>query len=261
MEAAPSPEIVGRPGRQALRDPACEAPSRRPVLDFGSVAPTVRGVDVDGFRILLNLEAESYAVLDERASAFWAILAGDAPREATFDALQSRYEVEPDRLTAAFERFAQTCVAQGLLVEPSRHAPLPPAVRRAPPIPRSAWALVCLAATQWNLVRHGFRRTYEDYARLATASPARPPSELLAAFSAAENLYVPRRAPDDCLPRSLALFRYLRSLGAPAEHVIGVRRVPFGAHAWVEVDGQPLLDADHIVKDYRPIARLHGRPS
>jgi hypothetical protein len=45
-----------------------------------------------------------------------------------------------------------------------------------------------------------------------------------------------------CLMRSLVLTRMLARRGVYAKVVIGVRPEPsFGAHAWVEVDGQPLL--------------------
>jgi hypothetical protein len=48
-----------------------------------------------------------------------------------------------------------------------------------------------------------------------------------------------------CLMRSLVLTGLLARRGVYAKVVIGVRPEPsFGAHAWVEVDGQPLLASD-----------------
>jgi Transglutaminase-like superfamily len=48
-----------------------------------------------------------------------------------------------------------------------------------------------------------------------------------------------------CLMRSLVLTRVLARRGVYAEVVIGVRADPsFAAHAWVEVDGRPVLAAD-----------------
>ena len=40
-----------------------------------------------------------------------------------------------------------------------------------------------------------------------------------------------------CLQRSTVLVKMLRSRGAPAHMVIGAQKLPFMAHAWVEVDG------------------------
>jgi hypothetical protein len=61
-------------------------------------------------------------------------------------------------------------------------------------------------------------------------------------FVRAETFLLSKLGNRDCLPRSLALFIYLRSLGHQVRHVIGVARFPFDAHAWVEKDGQPLLE-------------------
>jgi transglutaminase-like putative cysteine protease len=44
-----------------------------------------------------------------------------------------------------------------------------------------------------------------------------------------------------CLTRSLVLTAILARRGIPATLVIGVRPEPFGAHAWVEHSGRPLL--------------------
>lgn len=45
-----------------------------------------------------------------------------------------------------------------------------------------------------------------------------------------------------CLKRSTVLVAMLRSRGVNARMVIGVQRLPFKAHAWVEVDGAILDD-------------------
>jgi hypothetical protein len=53
-----------------------------------------------------------------------------------------------------------------------------------------------------------------------------------------------RRLPGDtrCLARSLVLLSMLSRRGLGGELIIGVRTAPsFGAHAWVELDGRPLL--------------------
>lgn len=41
-----------------------------------------------------------------------------------------------------------------------------------------------------------------------------------------------------CLRRAAATTCLLRCRGVPAQLVIGVRRLPFSAHSWVEVNGQ-----------------------
>lgn len=69
----------------------------------------------------------------------------------------------------------------------------------------------------------------------------------LAKFRAAENFVILPRAPSDCLPRSLALFLYLRSSGHEAIHKLGVTSKPgINMHAWVELDGRAVLNDTSI---------------
>lgn len=59
------------------------------------------------------------------------------------------------------------------------------------------------------------------------------------AVGTATRYYYRRRR--DCLPRALAACLLLWRGGVPATLHIGVKRYPFGAHAWVECDGQRVL--------------------
>lgn len=49
-----------------------------------------------------------------------------------------------------------------------------------------------------------------------------------------------------CLQRSAATVLLLRFRGVPAQLVIGVERVPFYAHAWVEVAGRVVNDSPEV---------------
>ena len=105
---------------------------------------------------------------------------------------------------------------------------------------RAWWSLF---RTSRSLAKKGFYHTYVPFTRLPSAGTdsAKADGSLLrgvAAFSTAENFFHLKNAPRDCLPRSLALFGFLRSMGLAVEHVIGVQLVPFLAHAWVEYRGR-----------------------
>ena len=111
------------------------------------------------------------------------------------------------------------------------------------------------------LGRQGFTAIYERLENGTASSADRSdPADVelaRAAFVRAENFYLRRRAPNDCLPRSLALYAYMRGLGVPVIHRIGARRFPaFRCHAWVECDGSPLLDQPAKVSDYTLIASI-----
>jgi hypothetical protein len=53
-------------------------------------------------------------------------------------------------------------------------------------------------------------------------------------------VFYPKRAL--CLQRSSVLVKILRRRGVPARMVIGAQKLPFRAHAWVEVDGEIVND-------------------
>ncbi|AJY40871.1 MULTISPECIES: lasso peptide biosynthesis B2 protein [Burkholderia] len=58
-----------------------------------------------------------------------------------------------------------------------------------------------------------------------------------------------------CLQMSFALATHLRRENVPAQLVIGVRPMPFVAHAWVEVDGRVCGDEPELKKSYGEIYR------
>jgi hypothetical protein len=53
-----------------------------------------------------------------------------------------------------------------------------------------------------------------------------------------------------CLQRSAVTTCILRNHGIGARMIIGIRPIPFLAHAWVEVDGS-------VVNDWRPVAKFY----
>ena len=181
----------------------------------------------------------------------WCGLVGSGARddEDVLRTVLAQFAVEPDRARRDLAAFRERCLADGTFAAAATARPFVsgqrPAAKRVVWPAFAAWR--CLAGTALLLRQRGFATAYRE----STAVPApREPSgdgaldRAIAAFALAENFFVPRRAPDDCLPRSLALFRFLRMMGLPAEHVIGCRRAPFFAHAWVECQGRVVLDDD-----------------
>jgi len=59
----------------------------------------------------------------------------------------------------------------------------------------------------------------------------------------------------ECLQRSVVTARLLRKHGIHARLVIGVRHVPFKAHAWVEVEGQVVNDKPYVTELYAILDR------
>jgi len=53
-----------------------------------------------------------------------------------------------------------------------------------------------------------------------------------------------------CLQRSVITTSLLRSSGIPAQMVLGVQKSPFKAHAWTEVEGQPINERRNVQRAY-----------
>jgi len=83
---------------------------------------------------------------------------------------------------------------------------------------------------------------------------ANPSAEAVADAVELACSFYPRRA--FCLLRSSVLTRLLRQRGIRAEMVIGVRRSPLEAHAWVEVNGSVLNDRAPIRTMYAVLDRV-----
>jgi hypothetical protein len=58
-----------------------------------------------------------------------------------------------------------------------------------------------------------------------------------------------------CLQRSAATTCLLKSLGIPAQLVVGAQQIPFRAHAWVEVEGRVVNDKPYVREIYAELDR------
>src|SRR3954468_13204462 len=118
-------------------------------------------------------------------------------------------------------------------------------------------AMGTLLATGVALRLHGLAHARRFAARPAAASvrePLRP--ERIARLLFLASRFGPYRP--GCLVRSLALQRLLRRHGIESRLRIGVRkrRAVIEAHAWVEHEGRPLLEADGVSSEYLPFEAL-----
>ncbi len=53
-----------------------------------------------------------------------------------------------------------------------------------------------------------------------------------------------------CLQRSFVTTYLLRKYGVPAQMVLGAQKMPFKAHAWVEVDGRAINERSNVQATY-----------
>ena len=122
-----------------------------------------------------------------------------------------------------------------------------------PEAPRRSRAVLFLRACilllrfeRWIRNRN-FSRIY-DRVRLAsvqeqTFTPSHAPEQIC---HAVDLVCVWHWRPVLCLQRSAAACCLLKTCGFPAKLVIGVRQLPFRAHAWVELDGVIVNDKPYL---------------
>jgi len=207
----------------------------------------MRWVILEGIAVFLDLRAGTYVMLEAAASAAWARVIRAANGAEALD--------PGDR------EFAQECVGRGYLEAAGSTTAARRRILGPPRLPLSVYSFFSLVVTQRALAREGFTRLYRRYATFASSlghssdAGARL-SRAEAAIGFAENFFTGSVAPNDCLPRSLAINRILKYAGLGPEHRIGVRLHPFEAHAWVECEGRLVRDTVPYVREFAVIARL-----
>lgn len=231
-----------------------------------TISRQLRAVEVDGLTLVMDLHTSSFYMFDEDASRMWdELVLAQGSVVAAKDALRTGQD-SSRHLVDAFDDFVATCESRGFLLsgQPNEdagvartHHSRPTRLRRF--LTTRAW--LSMLRTDIALRQKGFPAVYERFeqekpvalhgADIGDVERAR------AAFLRAENFYLRRAAPNDCLPRSLALLALMRRGGIPVVHRIGARRFPsFHCHAWVEYDGTPVLEPPSQVGDYTVIASI-----
>lgn len=107
----------------------------------------------------------------------------------------------------------------------------------------------------YYLVRGSFTALYDrvrNYSIRADISAPHAVEDVRAAVDIACIWY---RKEVFCLQRSAAMACLLKSLGFPAQLVLGAQHLPFKAHAWVEVDGRVVNDKSYVSEIYFVIDR------
>lgn len=225
----------------------------------------IRHVRVGDRVVILDIRSESYFALDPVASLMWDELTAGHGRDEYLQKLGEEVSATPEEIEDDLAGFTGKCLARGLLTE----SPEVPA-REGPQLPRRTYKRLLALRAWWSLVRtklalshKGFCTTYGSALTMAHPCEAdkgdagdEALERALAAFAAAENFFHLKKAPLDCLPRSLALFAFLRRAGLPACHCIGVRPFPFSAHAWTECHGRVVHDDGLNRNRFAVIARI-----
>jgi len=263
---ATAPARIADRGAKALDLP----PDLRP-------SPDVRSAG-DEHMVLLDLASSQYFMLNSTGAQVWRGLeagvaladladrlagAGEPHREVVADAAQQHDDVrrEVEELIRYLHgegllRRAGEASPQGGTTEhrPAVEAPAPttataPAAPRRPPRVFTAWLVVAYVDLMASLF--GIRRLLGLLPACPSPPPRQPAADTVDTTIATTVDAVDRAAAFYfrkawCLSRSAACTWLLRRRAVPARLVLGVRPLPFFAHAWVEVDGRVVNDAERV---------------
>jgi hypothetical protein len=213
-----------------------------------TISESVKFALVDGRYVLLDFNSGCYRVLNPSATACWSLLCGGDASEQAISETAVSLGIEVD--TFEHECFAQQCAKLNLIASSDEVPSL--AADRVDGLMVSrkrfsggsllgAW--LALRRARRHTIGNEMRVTRAYYESLQVCDRPVPLKIALERFKLAEAFAPLPKAPDDCLPRSLALYDHLLASGIRAEHRIGVKSPPFVAHAWVETGGTALLDA------------------
>ena len=204
----------------------------------------VHWAEVDGLIFVLDELAGQYFGLEAEDGDLWPLVCapsrvedGDRLRRLRADVLQRGW-VTRDETPAGS--------AGGRSTRSARR-----------PTPWQAW--IALVRACWLLRRGGFTRVYawaREVSQRAGSGGGYSLDQALKQFVHAEAFVLSRLADRDCLPRSLALFVFLRRAGFAVRHHIGLQAMPFAAHAWVECGTVSLLEGRPLARDFTTLSRL-----
>ena len=220
----------------------------------------IRYRTIAGGVVILDIRRGDYVLFDPVASQMWDAIVRAADDEPDIGDLAGRFGIPASQCEEDLKEFILNCERRGFFRSADDPiAPSPQPVRYRAPTLWNAWK--SLRTTRRKFDRAGFGAVYPLHCQMGRAERSSDENvggltTALQAFSRAENFFRTRDAKVDCLPRSLALHRFLIAAGFDVHHCLGVKRFPFSAHAWVVAGDEALCDSQTFVNQYKEISRI-----
>ena len=228
--------------------------------------------EVDGEGIVLDAVGDRYVALYAEAALIWRGVQAEETTEAIARRLTERFGLGASEGEELVRDQLESWKADGFLGPSTERVRARVFPAKAPGSPaRAEISQEVVRATSYSagafasLLRAlAWVRRNKDASLVSTLSDAR----LLGSF---EPEMRPRMlqtlkgygllqravgAQDDCLPRALLLARALRYQGVPCDICFGVRKMPFNAHAWVELDGSALNESAAALANLAVVLRV-----
>ena len=243
-----------------------------PVAAVFRPAPHVRARLGDQGATLIDLHRDRYISLNVLGALIWRWVAEGLDRESVLSRLGAAFPERQATLGADLDRFLHAMIGQGLLVRPPTEdggssdrgdvARVPDpgrarAARRPPSLGRCWLTLVWMDV----LLRGCGLRTFCAHAGRCTIAPrpALSQAEIAATCARVDRAARAYFRHAWCLQRSAAVVWLLRKRGVDCDLVLGVRSVPFAAHAWCEAAGEVINDVPSVRDRYEVIERCRAR--
>lgn len=226
-----------------------------------------------GQGILLDIVDDQYWAIDAEAGDIWRLLASGATARGVAVELAAKLHRDVEATQIDIDEQLSAWASAGLVV-PFEHQSTVPASREISSraaeqfVPAGVSSVVVWASCLYSVlrasmwVRRGWRIKGLNVL-LSELQKRRGPSSIPfdnCVSATVRTLQFTRRAfrqgKKDCLERSLQLAGALRLNGVDATVSIGIRQLPFEAHAWVESDGQVVGDSLDRTATFKVLARF-----
>jgi hypothetical protein len=115
--------------------------------------------------------------------------------------------------------------------------------------------LLLLATADIVLKLAGFSTLYRTIKRWPLANRCANSATIIKSCNIVDRACTWHPRQELCLQRSAVAACLLRSFGVPAEMVIGVHKMPFYGHAWVEVEGKVVNDHKNVQTFFHVLSR------
>lgn len=241
--------------------------------------PDVRAVREPGATVLMDSAGGKYFKLNVTGSVIWDALSARKSHSEILADLQTRFPKAGPRLRSDLDSLLEQLSRCGLIIPresilvpapaldnaspavvPAKEPPATPVMDegsrqglRTLGLLRAYLALVCadlvLLIAGYSRFARLIRKWPVSRRRLQSISEA----AVCAEVDAAARFYFKHAW---CLQRSAVTACLLRREGRSAQTVMGVRELPFSAHAWVELGGKVINDDPRVRRYYREIERL-----
>ena len=237
--------------------------------------PGVYFASVDGQGVLMDLIADRYIALSPVSARIWSLLVALQGAEGISEQLSELESMSELAARVTVARQMDAWRAAGLLADERGHAVSLPEQRDAGPPAASELDAALLSSTalglygmslvasarvfaHWSLARRGLPATLRAIQRIPADRPlsAAPGRVYSVARADIASRRLRHQGTRDCLHHSLSLATALRCARVAAEICFGVRKYPFSAHAWVEVDGVVVNDRAVTLRWFSVLARF-----